>query len=150
MQISEKYDSIITMLSLCTSHTGVFEHTAVHHVNNGSGHHINRFDAPFGSIRDSTLTDMVMTDKSTNSTVLYEQSALGEYSTSPTKIKLEDTLGYSMFGQDLPSPKGGEPFPKPSGLSHTIAMNGCRLAPNLWVSKQTNSLDCPEIIILLV
>ncbi len=107
----------------------------MHHNNNGSGHLINRIDAPFGSIRDSTLTDMVMTDKATNSEVLIEQSALGEYSTNPTRINLEDTLGYSMFGQDLPSPNGGNPFPVPNGVSYTIAKNGCRQTANLYVSR---------------
>ena len=104
----------------------------VHHVNMGSDRIINRLDAPFGSVRMSTFRDMVITNS--DSEDLFKQEDLGRYDTVPETRQAEDTMGYVVFAQDLPSPNSGKLFPLKDGLSHTVMSGGCDAAPDQYVS----------------
>lgn len=54
------------------------------------------------------------------------------YDTSAIDVKAEDTLGYIIFAEDLPSP--GLTNPPTVGTEFTVTKNGCRLAPDVYVS----------------
>jgi len=108
---------------------GVIEHTAVHHNNMGSQKNLMRLDAPFGSVRFSTLRDVVMTDQ--DSEILIEPHQLGRYDTDPWRVSASDTMGYAIFAEDLPGPLTGS-YPLDNGVSLTISGGGCRAAPDYW------------------
>lgn len=106
---------------------GIIEHTMLHHNNMGSDKNLMRLDAPFGSVRFSTLRDVVVTG--TNSEVLLEPHELGRYDTVPTRVEAKDTMGYAVFAEDLPSPLSG-PYPLKEGVNFKIHDVGCRTAPD--------------------
>jgi len=108
---------------------GIIEHTTVTHNNMGSDKTLSRLDAPFGSVRFSTLRDVVISDK--NSEILIEPHDLGRFAGGPipaTKVAVSETLGYAIFAEDLPSPLTG-PYPLKSGVQFKIHGVGCKNAP---------------------
>jgi len=57
---------------------------------------------------------------------------LGRYDLGEAfKQKAEDTLGYAIFAEDLPSKNSG-PYPLKSGIQLKVHPIGCRTAPDLW------------------
>jgi len=108
---------------------GIIEHTTVSHNNMGSDKNLMRLDAPFGSVRFSTLRDVVISDK--NSEILIEPHDLGRFDNAATKVPVADTMGYTVFAEDLPSPLTG-PYPLKSGVQFKIHYVGCRNAPDYY------------------
>eukprot|EP00559_Dactyliosolen_fragilissimus_P007399 CAMPEP_0184871370 /NCGR_PEP_ID=MMETSP0580-20130426/40679_1 /TAXON_ID=1118495 /ORGANISM="Dactyliosolen fragilissimus" /LENGTH=861 /DNA_ID=CAMNT_0027374019 /DNA_START=151 /DNA_END=2737 /DNA_ORIENTATION=+ len=113
---------------------GVIEHTMVHHNNNNQNSiMLNRIDAPFGSIRQSVLRDMVLTNQT--SEILFKQEDIGQYDKYPDKRKADETLGYVVFAEDLPSSRSGTLYPLTDGVNHIVTSGGCKDAEDQYPYK---------------
>ena len=103
---------------------GVFEYTTLRHNIVGSSDALSYMNVPWGGTRKSVLGDVVLTDKATQEqTVVYPLEGWDQ--DSPKALK--DTMGYTIFAEDLPkdvNPLHDTLYSHPPGLDHTIA-NEC-------------------------
>jgi len=119
---------------------GVFEYTSLRHNIVGSSDTVGYMNVPWGGTRASVLGDVVLTKSSTQEhKVVYPLNGWGSGDVTP----LTDTMGYTIFAEDLPknqNPLHDQPYPLPSGLDLTIqnkcqCENSCRNANNRYVCK---------------
>lgn len=85
-----------------------------------------------GGVRQSVLRDVVLTDVTTQGVNIIED--LPPWGTSSIYQSHSNTLGFTIFAEDLPAVHSG-PFPMPcdengSCLSLKIGIYGCHKAPN--------------------
>lgn len=122
---------------------GVFEYTTLRHNIVGSSDTLGYLNVPWGGTRRSVLGDIVLTNKSTQEQkVVYPLNSWG----SGTATPLRDTMGYTIFAEDLPkdqNPLHDQPYSLPSGLDLTIKSkcqceNGCSKPTSRYFCKLVN------------
>jgi hypothetical protein len=103
---------------------GVFEYTTLRHNNVGNGDSMSYFNVPWGGVRKSTLSDLVV--PFTDGERQYDSLPSWGTDNANTIFDISKTDGYVMFPEDLPDLiQDGDPFALPDDVVLTIA-GGCQ------------------------
>jgi hypothetical protein len=113
---------------------GVFEYTTLRHNNVGNQDTLSYLNVPWGGVRKSTLSDLVVpftkAKGGTREGETQYDSLPGwgdDPPDNPTIFDLSDTKGYVMFPEDLPDLgiQDGDPYALPVDMKLTIGGRNC-------------------------
>ena len=124
---------------------GVFEYTTLRHNNVGNEDALNYLNVPWGGVRKSTLSDLVVPFKSGERQ--YDSlPGWGSGDTTNTIFPVSDTEGYVMFPEDLPDLntgiKDGDPYALPVNMVLKIGGN-CAESPRHTTRWSQYTVRCP-------
>lgn len=144
---------------------GVMEYTTLRHVNVGNTDKMDYLNVPWGGVRTSNLRDLVLTFNTDVATTATNSQELIEpilgwgndngYPDHQNLPKIQETLGYAMFAEDLPT-QNLPTFETPCSADNATACleltfaGDCSESPNHTESLGKYTLRCPLVETILV
>jgi hypothetical protein len=128
---------------------GVVEHTRLLHANVGNTDKLDYLNVPWGGVRTSSLRDLVIARKSGEYDIIEPMHTWGDTTNPDALIDLDETLGYTMFVEDLVSsiPIDDWTAPcteeSPSTCLQLVLKGACSESPNHTKNHGSYTLYCP-------